>query len=366
MLPVHKTVQQTNMTQPSQGAIASVADAHSAATNYMIRVSQGGAHGFTGPLIPIVFSAQDANGLVIGIDANVLTTDTRYTESQLQEFLGTTASITIKYMYFEDHSGSDTKIDKRLEYLAVTCFGGNVIPDENYDECQDFFDELEDEYNPHAIVTGGATGGATGGTFGMVTTGHSVNPLLAISVDNFLHLHAELNHSFSFGPANKVYAGSVNAAFIPITNNTYVGLNQVRSTNGTIIDVVQGSLFDVPINATLSKFGGHNNTEGNATFLYLNATVQSGADTTHGLTTFTNMGASTLFGSAGDSGAPIIHHANNTHNLVGVYKGTGCGFNANDDNEFVEIRDCSDMPALNINYSFFSAWENVRNALDLQ
>ncbi len=65
-------------------------EAHSIATIYMISQADDGPSGSTGG-IPIVFSAADGDKLVIGIDADVLLTNTTYTESQVQELLGSTS-----------------------------------------------------------------------------------------------------------------------------------------------------------------------------------------------------------------------------------------------------------------------------------
>ena len=70
-------------------------EAHSIATNYILSRANvtDDEKG-----IPIVFSAVDGNTTVIGIDPRLLINGTTYTESQVQEFLGITSPIEIKYL----------------------------------------------------------------------------------------------------------------------------------------------------------------------------------------------------------------------------------------------------------------------------
>ena len=102
----------------SHNTSSNVDNAHSIATNIMIQKAENvklgsgnvppinGSHN-TSSNIPIVFSAVDGDRLVVGIDANVLLTNTTYSEAQIQNYLGVDIPIDIKYMTFHLDGGPD-------------------------------------------------------------------------------------------------------------------------------------------------------------------------------------------------------------------------------------------------------------------
>ncbi len=77
-------------------AFADANEAHSIATNYMQSQSDESTRDAEG--IPIVFSAVDGDKLVMGISAAAFSSNTTYTESQVQEFLGITTPVEITYL----------------------------------------------------------------------------------------------------------------------------------------------------------------------------------------------------------------------------------------------------------------------------
>lgn len=74
---------------------------------------------------------------------------------------------------------------------------------------------------------------------------------------------------------------------------------------------------------------------------------------------FPNMALARYDNADGDSGAPIICHNSTGSEIVGSHKGKICKFEPSPAG-VVDV--CNSFPA---HYKVFSAWENVKHALNL-
>ena len=215
-----------------------------------------------------------------------------------------------------------------------------------------------DSYAKPSTLTIGVTNSS--GINGIVVSGHG----LKIN-DGFTFVeHAiginETKITSEFIPVSN--SGSVDAAFIPITEPNIIVGSKVQALNGTVFDVTQGTLSDVERGEALTIYGIYNN--GDGTLLFKNATIIDR------VFQHTNMGLSIYPSQIGDSGAPIIYHHNGMSELVGVHEGAVCIFEALSENQSrVDVYDitslCGDTPQQHY-YKAFSAWENVKTTFGLQ
>ncbi len=164
---------------------------------------------------------------------------------------------------------------------------------------------------------------------------------------------------------NRIYGGNVDAAFVRITEpNVEIPTDQIQALNGTIIDVSDGRLSDIPLGESLHIYGKYNN--GDGLFFAKNATLHDRG------VLFINMGIALYPSQGGDSGAPIIFQGEQTNSIVGVHKGGLCIFDSIFEGQpFVNVTgtsycDFDAEPKNRFYYKTFSAWENVKDALDLQ
>ena len=214
--------------------------------------------------------------------------------------------------------------------------------------------------------TGTITLGAsdTNGAVGMVVSGHTAE----IDDPNIYNHRFVSNDASSSPPDTTVVSynvpvahvgGSVDAAFILITEPNIIVHDQIRAHDGTIIDVTQGRLADVDRIEPIHIYGINNN--GMGTLLFKNATSGSG---------LANVGISNYASSGGDSGAPIIHYEDDTAHIIGSHVGVLCVFESPSEGQ----------QRINVNgyyylcdgdtdvfyYTLFSAWENIVDTLDLR
>ena len=155
------------------------------------------------------------------------------------------------------------------------------------------------------------------------------------------------------------FGGNVDAAFIPITEPNIVVGSKVQASNRTIIDVTQGNLTSIQRGLSLTIYGVHNNGDGN--LLFKDATLSQ-----RGIS-FTNMGVALYPSIGGDSGSPIIHHLNGESKLVGVHQGGICLFSSISEGQTqINVTNNSQFcTGDDYYYKVFSAWENVRQILNL-
>ncbi len=155
-------------------------------------------------------------------------------------------------------------------------------------------------------------------------------------------------------------SGSVDAAFIPITEPNIIVGSKVQALNGTVFDVTQGTLSDVERGEDLSSYGMRNN--GDGSLLFKNATVY------HNEMVFYNMGIALYPSMTGDSGAPIIRHSDDNSKIVGVHRGGVCIFDSVSENQQrVNVTNTNSICQTdNYYYKVFSAWENVKERLNLR
>ncbi len=207
----------------------------------------------------------------------------------------------------------------------------------------------------------------------MITSGHAV----ILEVDQRLR-HYSLGNSthitmFTDAVATAIDSGNVDAAFTSVTDpDIVINNDKIETANGTLIDVIEGSLFDVDIEQPLSVFGIYSETT-NGMLLFNNASFSFiHNDGTSDM--FFNMGIGYYNSTGGDSGAPVIYNAENgTNYLIGIHKGTMCNFDHNLLNDqlippitttLCNGNDVDD--AVNDVYRVFSAWENVKTAFSLR
>ncbi len=207
-------------------------------------------------------------------------------------------------------------------------------------------------------ITIGATN--TTGFDGFVTAGHTV---LLKPGDTFVE-HRINNTSndkvIHREPILVYYGGSVDAAFMPITEPNVVVGSKVQAMNGTVIDVTQGTLAEVPHWSILTIYGHQSNGDGR--LWYKNATV------TQGNTVFKNMGIALYPGIEGDSGGAIVHHIDGSSKIVGVHQGGACVFESLSEGQpLLTLEDNSVFCSKDqFYYKTFSAWENVKAVLSLR
>lgn len=154
-------------------------------------------------------------------------------------------------------------------------------------------------------------------------------------------------------------SGNVDVVFIPITEPNIVVGSRVQDLNGNIVNISQGKLKDVPLRDLLTIYGSLNNGEGILTLK--NATL---GDITG---VYDNMGMARYPSERGDSGSPIIHHSNGTSKIVGVHSGGICIFESPSENvTLIDISMSRFCTTDQFYYKAFSAWENVKESLDLR
>ena len=156
--------------------------------------------------------------------------------------------------------------------------------------------------------------------------------------------------------------GSSDAAFVPIEDPNIIVGSTVQAANGTIMNVTQGSLSDIPRWSNVSIYGNVTNDEGR--LFYRNATVS-----VYSFPLF-NMGIASYDSERGDSGASIIHHnASGSHNIVGMHMGGVCVFESPSEGQS-QINVTSypvwcDRANDAYYYKTFSAWENIKSDLNI-
>ena len=209
---------------------------------------------------------------------------------------------------------------------------------------------------------GGTIGiGATtkNGIKGIVVSGHVVKP-----IKNTIQLQHVMNNSIT---EHIIYSGNVSyqrsnntdAGFIPIKTNTAIIDKQVKSRDGTIHNVIDGKLSDLDRLSKITIHGQFNN--GDGLLLFKNATVYK-TDLT-----LSNMGIATYPRQSGDSGASIIYHNNNTSKIVGIHQGIVCILeDLSAGQGLINITHITSICQTSPYYKTFSAWENVKSALNLQ
>lgn len=216
------------------------------------------------------------------------------------------------------------------------------------------------EYGNPGTLTIGATNSS--GTKGVVTAGHALK--LKPGIEFVRHAIGMDNITITSESVPVFYENNTDVAFVPITEPNIIVGNSIQALNGTVIDDVQfGDLADVDTRQRLSIYGISSNGEG---FLWhKNATVVTKE------ATLTNMGIGGGYPSEfGDSGAPIVHHSNETSTLVGVHHGTTCIFTDWNNTQFTAFNYTSNagtcFQGLGGYYKIFTAWENARSALNLR
>ena len=209
-----------------------------------------------------------------------------------------------------------------------------------------------------STLTIGATNST--GSAGIVVAGHGLELKPGFS---FVHHQINASGIDTMITAERVpvfNSGSVDAAFIPITEPNIIVGSKVKSHNGTIFEITHGNLTNVPRGDDLTIYGINNNGDGS---LFLKeASVTSDGQL------FTDMGIAFYPSIRGDSGAAIIHHSNGESKIVGVHKGGACIFESPSEGQtFVEFLPKTTFCTVD-NYTFklFSAWENVKTTLNLR
>ncbi len=221
------------------------------------------------------------------------------------------------------------------------------------------------------ITTGVTT---TNGHHGVVVAGHTINaprnfyePTHVIPLSHNLD---DLSNTVVFSTLNGIGTtiGNYDAAFIRTSNSdTTAPLNHVRMLNGTIFTVTHGTLSDVEVLSTINIYGQYNNRDG--LLIFKNATL----DNTRG--TLTEMGIGNYKSIDGDSGGPIVYHGDGAV-LVGLHGGSVCIFTPEDANT-IDVSNssfCNSNIIItsqngdyhNVYYKYFSAWENVKNGLNVR
>ncbi|ABK78101.1 hypothetical protein CENSYa_1479 [Cenarchaeum symbiosum A] len=151
--------------------------------------------------------------------------------------------------------------------------------------------------------------------------------------------------------------GTVDAAFIPITEAGITIGNNVRAHNGTETEVAWGRLADVERLQDITIYGWFNN--GPGYLLFKNATEFTGHSTFH------NMGIGTYPSQLGDSGSAIVYHGGDAATIVGVHRGSVCTFESLSEYQPKLDVNGTEWCLPNSYYKVFSAWENVENELNL-
>lgn len=219
------------------------------------------------------------------------------------------------------------------------------------------------EYKSTGTITIGATNSSTG-IKGIITAGHVI--LLDPNTETFQN-HTVGNDFvvFNRNPDGWYDIFSVDAAFVPIENSNVIVDSKVQALNGTIMNVTYGNLSDVSRWEKVNIYGAMNNDDG--WLLYKNATVHDVYR--HNLF---NMGIAGYDSNNGDSGAPIIHHnASGSHNLIGIHTGGVCVFESPSEglSRIINVTSytnwCDHMEDVYC-YKTFSAWENVKQELNIQ
>ncbi len=212
----------------------------------------------------------------------------------------------------------------------------------------------------------------TNGHHGVVVAGHSIyaprNFYEPTHVIPLSHNLDDLSNTVVFSTLNGIGTiGNYDAAFIRTSNSdTTAPLNHVRMLNGTIFTVTHGTLSDMEVLSTINIYGQYNNDDGSLVFK--NVTI----DSIQG--TYTEMGIDNYKSRIGDNGAPIVYHGDGAV-LVGVHVGSVCIFTPEDTNT-IDVSNssfCNSSITVSQNgeynnkyYKYFSAWENVKNGLNIR
>ena len=264
-------------------------------------------------------------------------------------------SFQVRFVAKMSSSSEDVAIDDVIISRVFEFYGGN-----NYTM---FFVEQNKPYASNGTITIGVTNSISG-IKGIATSGHVVK--LDNDTQRF-QAHTVGNDKIVFNRNPDGYyhdIGNTDAAFVPIEDPNIIISNKVQALNGTILNVTHGNLSDISRWSTVNIYGALNNDDGwlyykNATIGYLMNPV------------LINMGIANYDGNNGDSGAPIIYHnTSGTHVLVGLHVGGVCIFSS--PSEFtsrtinVNGTEWCDRKNDNHWYKAFSAWENVKQVLDLQ
>ena len=161
-------------------------NAHSITTNYMLAKSQG-VSGSSDDDIPIILSAVDGDTLVVGISAHVLSQNITYTEKQVQDFLGITTPLQIKYLVINTSSSpapsNTTDTDYEPFNAEIACLEENVDPP--YDEfCASYFEDLDYQRQYPTPSSSVSSGGASGAVFDSAQT---QPPLTTLTPEDICH-----------------------------------------------------------------------------------------------------------------------------------------------------------------------------------
>lgn len=110
-------------------------------------------------------------------------------------------------------------------------------------------------------------------------------------------------------------SGSVDAAFVEITNGSYSGSNDIYDTDWSLYG---GSYYFPAVGSTIYKTGYAGGTDSGTV-------LSTSYDCTLGGVYFTNLGASDYYRTGGDSGGIIYSSSGSTRDIVGIHKGVHSG-----------------------------------------
>lgn len=169
---------------------------------------------------------------------------------------------------------------------------------------------------------------------------------------------------------------TIDAALVPITNDTFVPSNQLKMRNGTIIDLLQGNTTSVERGSEISLYGSRTNSDG--VLLFKNATVTTrdyGKDRPYTYT-IPNYLIGNYASVGGDSGGPVVIHQNGSAHIIGIHSGVVCQFVSPSENQpeinfWFNATDNSPLcPQVTTGiwtyYKGFSSWNTVKSELGIR